>query len=259
MNTADDRLTTIDDMLKGGDDRPSADHDEAASSPSMRDRIVQAATTLLAEGGREAASTRAVSSAAGVQPPTIYRQFGDMQGLLDAVASDGFARYVQTKIARGNVEDPVEDLRAGWDLHIGFGLTNPALYALMYGDPRPGLRSPAAIEAHHHLERLVQRVAESGRLRVGVDRATNMVQATGGGVVFTLIAMPEDRRDVALSAMAREAVIAAITTETPAPVAPGPVVAAVHLRAVLPQTSALTAQERALLQEWLDRIVALSP
>ncbi len=61
--------------------------------------------------------TRAVSNAAGVQPPTIYRQFGDMQGLLDAVASDRFARYVRTKIARRRVEDPVADLRAGWDPH----------------------------------------------------------------------------------------------------------------------------------------------
>ena len=41
---------------------------------------------LLNDGGREAVSTRAVAAAAGVQPPTIYRQYGDMQGLLSAVA-----------------------------------------------------------------------------------------------------------------------------------------------------------------------------
>ncbi|WP_328303106.1 hypothetical protein OG389_34835 [Streptomyces sp. NBC_00435] len=34
--------------------------------------------------------------------------------------------------------------------------------------------------------------------------------------------MPEERRDPALSRLAREAVIAAITTETPALAAPGP-------------------------------------
>src|SRR4051794_36006940 len=64
-------------------------HDIMESETGMnpRDRILQAAARLLAEGGREAVSTRAVSRAAGVQAPTIYRQFGDMQGLLDAVAS----------------------------------------------------------------------------------------------------------------------------------------------------------------------------
>ncbi len=53
---------------------------ESETDMNPRDRILQAAARLLAEGGREAVSTRAVSSAAGVQAPTIYRQFGDMQG-----------------------------------------------------------------------------------------------------------------------------------------------------------------------------------
>jgi len=54
--------------------------------------------------------------------------------------------------------------------------------------------------------------------------------------------------------MAREAIIAAITTDTPELAPPGPVSAAVALRAVLPQTTALTDREQSLLQEWLDRI-----
>ncbi len=239
-----DRLSPIDDL-------PTA-------APGPRERIVRAAAALLAAGGREAVSTRAVSARAGVQPPTIYRHFGDMQGLLDVVAEDGFARYGRTKIARGDSADPVADLRAEWDLHIGFGLANPALYALMYGDPRPGVMSPAAVEARNILEWLVRRVAAAGRLRVGVDRATRLIHATGVGVALTLIALPEDLRDAALSAMAREAVMAAITVDAPAPAAPGPVGAAVHLRAVLPQASTLTARERDLLQEWLDRIAASS-
>ncbi len=64
--------------------------------------------------------------------------------------------------------------------------------------------------------------------------------------------MPAERRDPALSRTACEAVLAAITTDAPAEA--GPVPAAVGLRAVLPQTAALTVRERALLSEWLDRI-----
>ncbi len=62
--------------------------------------------------------------------------------------------------------------------------------------------------------------------------------------------------DLALSHMAREAVIATITTNAPVSSRPGPVSAAVALRAVLPQTTALTAREQDLLREWLDRIAA---
>ena len=71
--------------------------------------------------------------------------------------------------------------------------------------------------------------------------------------------MPEDRRDPALSGLAREAVIAAITTDAPVPARPGPAGAAIALRAVLPQTPALTAAERSLLREWLDRIADPAP
>jgi hypothetical protein len=62
------------------------------------------------------------------------------------------------------------------------------------------------------------------------------------------------QRDLALSDLAREAVVAAITTGTALPEPPGPVGAAVALRALLPRTSVLTAHEQGLLHEWLDRI-----
>lgn len=55
---------------------------------------------------------------------------------------------------------------------------------------------------------------------------------------------------------AREAVIAAITTEAPATPTSGPAAAAVALHALLPLTGTLTAGERALLAELLDRISA---
>jgi hypothetical protein len=48
-------------------------------------------------------------------------------------------------------------------------------------------------------------------------------------------------------------VIAAITTDAPVDAASGPV-AAVALRARLPQVETLSPVEQALLAEWLDRI-----
>lgn len=71
------------------------------------------------------------------------------------------------------------------------------------------------------------RIAEAGRLRVSEERAAQLVHAAGTGTTLTLIAQPEDRRDLGLSAAAREAVIAAITTDAPAGDA-GPVSAAVR-------------------------------
>ena len=244
------------------DDWPGMIEDTPAVSPSPRDRILRAAATLLAEGGREAVSTRAVSAAAGVQPPTIYRQFGDMQGLLDAVAEDGFARYLRGKVALGSTEDPVADLRAGWDAHVGFGLANPGLYALTYGDPRPGAMPPAAVEALRLLKGLVRRVAAAGRLRVDVDRATRLIHAAGVGVVLTLSAVEGEARDLAVSDLTREAILAAVTTGAAPPggsaAETGTSRAAAHavaLQAALPEApAAFTPAERALLAEWLGRL-----
>lgn len=225
-----------------------------ASPQANRERIIDAAAKLLAEGGRDAVSTRTVCAAAGVQAPTIYRLFGDKHGLLDAVAADGFSKYVAAESRRGLSDDPVEDLRAGWDLHVGFGLANPALYSIIYGDPHPGVLPPAAAASLEILASLIHRVAEIGRLRVSEERATQLLFSAGGGTTLTLIAVPEDRRDMSLSHAAREAIIAAVITDLPAATAPGPVGAAVALRAALPQTQELTRQEEGLLIEWLDRI-----
>ncbi|GAA3454502.1 TetR/AcrR family transcriptional regulator [Dactylosporangium matsuzakiense] len=214
-----------------------------------RERIINAAYDLLREGGREAVSTRAVSAAAGVQAPTIYRTFGDKQGLLDAVAMHGFSSYLAGKGALAQTDDPVDDLRAGWDLHVGFGVANPACYSLIYGEPRAGLASPAAVAAAEILAVQVNRIAVAGRLRVTEPRAAFMIHAAGCGTTLSLIALPADRRDPQLSVLAREAVIAGVTF--PDGAAHGD--SAVALRAVVGSSDVLTPGERALMTEWLDR------
>lgn len=224
------------------------------AQPSTRDRIIEAAAALLTAGGREAVSTRAVGAAAGVQAPTIYRLFGDKQGLLDAVASHGFGTYLSTKTALPPGDDPVEDLRRGWDLHVGFGVENPAYYTLIYGEPRPGAQSPAARAAAVILAGQVRRIAEAGRLRVTEERAAHLIHSAGAGLTFELIGLPPEQRDPALSTLARESVIAAVTTDAPAGGPDTVTGAAIALRAALPQLEALTGAERVLLDEWLGRI-----
>ncbi|MGG5173898.1 TetR/AcrR family transcriptional regulator [Pseudarthrobacter sp. J1763] len=185
---------------------------ELENDQSPRNRILEAATSLLRESGRDAVSTRSVSAAAGVQPQTIYRQYGDKAGLLDAVVAEGFREYIASKTARPRSDDPVEDLRSGWDLHIAFGCENPALYVLMYGEPDASRPLTSAGQAADILRELVEAVARAGRLRVDVETAAAMIHSAGVGVVLTLVA----QQCFAVEGLAdsvREAVIAAITTD----------------------------------------------
>jgi AcrR family transcriptional regulator len=223
---------------------------------ASRQRIVEAATELLTRKGREAVTTRAVAAAAGVQAPVIYRLFGDKDGLLEAVAEHGYVTFLAAKHSDARPQDPVEDLRAGWDLAVEFGLANPALYALMYGEPSRGTNSAAFQAGMQILLGRIHRVATSGRLRVDKDLAASLIHATARGAVLTWLSLPDDRRDPALLTTMREAMISAVTLDKPAVHDASPAVAARALRALLPEQTTLSNAEQHLLGEWLDRLTA---
>ena len=226
---------------------------ECAAAENVRDRIVSAAEALIAFGGSAAATTRAVAAAAGVQAPTIYRLFGDKRGLLDAVAQHGVAEYVAGKSLRVPHPDPVQDLRQGWDVHVAFGLEHPGLFAIMSVDPREGTISPAVAAGLDVLRQRIRNIALAGRLKVSEARALALVQSVCVGTVLTLLGEPVDRRDVGLSDVAREATMAAITGEAAA-ASTGPAGTAAALSALLDQVSVLSAGEKLLMEELLDRI-----
>jgi AcrR family transcriptional regulator len=233
--------------------------DPVSPRDRTRAQLVEVATELLATQGTDAVTTRSVALAAGVQAPTIYRIFGDKNGLLDAVVQHGFADYIARKPPVDADADPVESLRAGWELHVGFGLANPELFRLIVTALRTPDGRAAAAAGIEVLRGRVHRVAEAGRLRVTERRAVELIHAAGTGVVLTLIDQAEDERDPGLADTAWESVCAAILTDAAAGVtdparADLATAAAVTLRAGLAGLTALTPAERTLLGDWLDRI-----
>lgn len=221
----------------------------AMAEPRMR--IVHAASKILAREGRDAVTTRAVATAARVQAPTIYRLFGDKRGLLDAVVEYGLETYMQAKARHAPIADPIDDLRLGWDQYVAFGLEHPALWALMAD---PTLQLDAGRAGLAYLAQKIHRIALAGRLRMSERRAADLVHAAGLGTVLALLERPERERDPELSATAREAIVAAITTKSPAIKPNKTSSAAIALRAGLADLTALTPGERDLLGEWLARI-----
>lgn len=223
-----------------------------------RDRIVRAALSLLTKHGRDAVTTRSVAEAAKVQPPVLYRLFGDKTGLLDAVTAYGFSAYLAKKAVPEPARDPVETLRAGWDLHVEFGLANPELYLLMYANPRQESRSPTAEHSFELLEEHMQRVAAVGRLKMSVARACALYHASAVGTVMSLLAAAPAERDLWISTEARELALTGITTHAPAKATPTIAVTANQLHALLradEKPQVLSESERALLSEWLTRLI----
>lgn len=224
----------------------------SAGRHKTRASIVEVAAQLLREQGAAAVTTRAVAQAAGMQAPTIYRFFEHKDALLDAVAEHVFATYVAGKALVEDSGDPVADLRAGWDTHIGFGLANAALFGLLT-DPSRGARSPAAAAGLEVLRTRVHRVAAAGRLRVTEERAVELIHAAGTGAVLTLLAIPPEDRDLDLADAMYEAVMRSILTDGPPLHADSTTAVAVAFRAIASKLPMLTDAEHALLAEWLDR------
>jgi AcrR family transcriptional regulator len=227
----------------------------ATAREQTRRRVVDAAIDLLERGGRDAVTTRAVADAAGLQPPALYRLFGDKQGLLDAVAERGFTRFLAAKEQLESApEDPIKELRDGWDAVVEFGVTNPALYLLMYGEPT---RSTVVIRIGlEHLMDRIRHIAAAGLLRVEERLAVQIVHAAASGAILTWLSVPEPQRDPALLVALRESMVTTVTAREPAIHEQGAAGAARALRAALPSQNALSEAEEQLLAEWLRRLSA---
>ncbi|MGW3421153.1 TetR/AcrR family transcriptional regulator [Streptomyces phaeochromogenes] len=252
----DGAAAVVSDADADADADAGSDADSAAvGRERTRRRVIEAAADLLAREGRDAVTTRAVAVAAGLQPPAIYRLFGDKDGLLEAVAEHGFATFLAAKHVDPDPQDLIEDLRAGWDLVVEFGLANPALYTLMYSEPTRAA-SPAFRAGMEILMGRIRRLAAGGRLRVDEELAATLIHATARGAVLTWLSLPEDRRNPALLTILRESMVAAVTNQEPAVQEAGPAGAARALRATLPEQTTLSGAEQHLLREWLDRLAS---
>lgn len=226
----------------------------AGTGHDARAVVVAAAAGLLQGHGLQAVTTRAVAQAAGVQAPTIYRLFGDKDGLVEAVAEHVMAGYVTATSAPSD-DDPVADLRAGWRMHVQFGLDNPELYGLLIAPGRSTV-SPATARGIDVLRARVRRLAEAGLLAVDEARAVRMVHATGTGTVLALLGMPADRRDPAFADAMFDGLCRTVLTSAPVVRDSGARAVAIAFRTRVPELPGLTDAERTLMAEWLDRSIA---
>ena len=237
------------------------DPSHASLSPH-RERILEAALSLLTAGGRDAVTTRAVAEAAGVQPPVLYRLFRDKRDLLDAVTEYGFGLYLSEKRQPNPVEDPIQFLRDGWARHIQFGLAHPELYLLMYADPQPTATGGSHPHGHPGLTAHMQNIAAQGRLRLPAGLAADLFHGAACGVVMTLLAKSVKKRNMALSQVACEAALSSILTDCPVAPDSTTAIAANMLRAQLlladaqhlPTPRLFTEAETSLMLEWLGRL-----
>lgn len=115
----------------------------------LRAALIDASETLLAERGLEGFSLREVARRSGVSPAAPAHHFGDVDGLLAAVATlafDGLTAALEAGNARGG-DNPVARLREQGVGYVGFALRHPGRFGLMF---RCGLRKDDALQSSAH-------------------------------------------------------------------------------------------------------------
>jgi AcrR family transcriptional regulator len=123
----------------------------------LRAALLSAAEAELSDTGIERFSLRAVAKRAGVSHAAPAHHFGDAQGLLTALAAEGFTRFLATQRAHEAAfpaGQPDRLIAAGLG-YIAFATGYPALFRLMFASTRPDFAAPdlhaAAGAAYEHL------------------------------------------------------------------------------------------------------------
>ena len=115
----------------------------------LRRAIIDAGEAELAERGLAAFSLRRVSARVGVSHTAPTHHFGDANGLIDALAERGFHRLLEHMTAHQDSAPPTpyEQLIASGLGYLAFAQDHPALFRLIFGQPRGPDRDPAVMAA----------------------------------------------------------------------------------------------------------------
>lgn len=107
---------------------------------STRERILMAARRLLDERGSEGITMRRVAKAVGLTPMAVYRHFADRDGLLNALADQGFRQLAVLLQDASEAGAPERRLLKLSEVYLDHALENPRLFELMFLLPRSGAR-----------------------------------------------------------------------------------------------------------------------
>ena len=167
----------------------------------LRNSLIQAARALLTETDNPDFSLREVAARAGVSHNAPYNHFADKNELLAAVAAAGFDELGESmqKAIKG-IADPTAALIKTGGIYATFGIKNPALFRLMWGNEVTAMRRSDP-------ECAVQKSAIAAR-NVAVD----VIRRGAAAGVFTV--SPDSEKEIALASLTIWSTIHGLTTLT---------------------------------------------
>ncbi|MES4906958.1 MULTISPECIES: TetR/AcrR family transcriptional regulator [unclassified Streptomyces] len=132
----------------------------------LRAALLTRAEQTLREKGPAALSLRELARDIGVSHAAPSRHFKDKQALLDALALEGFDRFLGAlTTARESGETFADRLGAIARAYVGFATDNAALLELMYSVKHEPDASKELVACSHRLAALAMELIEDGQRR----------------------------------------------------------------------------------------------
>jgi AcrR family transcriptional regulator len=195
------------------------DHADAQERPyrhgDLRRAILDAAEQRLEAGGLQGVTIRACARDAGVSPAAPIHHFGGLKGVLSGLAARGFARLVAHLAADAAARPAQSRASLLVGAYVGFALSAPNLFDLMWRDDLLDPEDPALKEARRaaltSLRSLSAQPAEGRAARVQAIRiwslAHGLAMLLRHGRIVTALGSEEDGLQTVedFVALAREA------------------------------------------------------
>ncbi len=97
----------------------------------MKEKILRAVSKIIAKGGLEAVSTRAVCTEVGISAPTLYHYFNNKSELLDSVTLLAYERYTAKDVEGLKRGSPLKALLKIWEIYFEFVNNETELYLVI--------------------------------------------------------------------------------------------------------------------------------
>jgi AcrR family transcriptional regulator len=142
---------------------------------NLKAALLKSAAKMIAEGGVENVTMRALSNRIGVSRTALYQHFKNKNDLLSAVAADSYAR-LKIRLHDIRSDDASDLLSRLHDMsvaYVNFALEHPNQYKLMFGDEvlKDGISpelTAASLSTYDELISLIE-VCQKERRIVGED------------------------------------------------------------------------------------------
>ena len=128
---------------------------------NLRQALIAEGIALLEEQGPEALSLRTLATRVGVSHTAPRNHFGARQGLLTAIAAEGFRRHaahMTTELPPGGSR--TDALKAAARGYVAFARANPHLYALMFSPTLCDMADPELQAAGQQSFGVLQRISD---------------------------------------------------------------------------------------------------